>query len=239
MQGLQLAGEQSDREPDHYVQYVYTEGSYDPLARADSVFDDCEIYWYHTELNGLPERVTDADGQTVWRGQFSTWAKPNANSACRSGRCRRTCASRASKPFPDKLKLKLNNKVAEMTLKNILSELSDKNVAIKNAISLLPSRSIKTDKAIVETLTKLAYYLFIAEKEHEAMVICDELANIKFNNDYDYWAWVEYVLCLRIELSLKLINPEKKEISITIIKEALDSGEGLVKKLEIRFINDL
>ncbi|EKK4083567.1 RHS domain-containing protein, partial [Cronobacter dublinensis] len=69
-QGLQLAGEQSDREPDHYVQYVYTEGSYEPLARVDSVFDDCEIYWYHTELNGLPERVTDADGQTVWRGQF-------------------------------------------------------------------------------------------------------------------------------------------------------------------------
>ncbi|EOU9606700.1 RHS repeat-associated core domain-containing protein, partial [Cronobacter dublinensis] len=66
---------QSDREPDHYVQYVYTEGSYEPLARVDSVFDDCEIYWYHTELNGLPERVTDADGQTVWRGQFSTWGK--------------------------------------------------------------------------------------------------------------------------------------------------------------------
>ncbi|EPT8940610.1 RHS repeat-associated core domain-containing protein, partial [Cronobacter dublinensis] len=74
-QDLQLAGEQSDREPDHYVQYVYTEGSYEPLARVDSVFDDCEIYWYHTELNGLPERVTDADGQTVWRGQFSTWGK--------------------------------------------------------------------------------------------------------------------------------------------------------------------
>ncbi len=74
-QGLQLAGEQSDREPDHYVQYVCTEGSYEPLARIDSVFDDCEIYWYHTELNGLPERVTDADGQTVWRGQFSTWGK--------------------------------------------------------------------------------------------------------------------------------------------------------------------
>ncbi|EOC1280692.1 RHS repeat protein [Cronobacter turicensis] len=74
-QGLQLAGEQSDREPDHYVQYVYTEGSYEPLARVDSVFDDCEIYWYHTELNGLPERVTDADGQTLWRGQFSTWGE--------------------------------------------------------------------------------------------------------------------------------------------------------------------
>ncbi len=38
------------------------------------MYDDCEIYWYHTGLNGLPERVTDADGQAVWRGQFSTWS---------------------------------------------------------------------------------------------------------------------------------------------------------------------
>lgn len=42
-QGLQLAGGHSDREPDHYAQYVYTGGSYKPLARVDSVFDDCEI----------------------------------------------------------------------------------------------------------------------------------------------------------------------------------------------------
>ena len=39
------------------------------------MYDDCEIYWYHTELNDLPERVTDEDGQTVWRGQFSTWGE--------------------------------------------------------------------------------------------------------------------------------------------------------------------
>ncbi|ELY4159834.1 hypothetical protein SMZ39_004117 [Cronobacter turicensis] len=118
-----------------------------------------------------------------------------------------------------------------MSLKNILRELSEESVAIKNAISLLPSKSIKTDKAIVETLTKLAYFFFIDEKEQETMAVCDQLANIKFNDDYDYWAWVEYALCLRIELSSRLINPEKKEISISIIKEALDSGEGLVKKI--------
>ncbi|EKK5245875.1 DUF6707 family protein [Cronobacter sakazakii] len=118
-----------------------------------------------------------------------------------------------------------------MSLKNILSELSEESVAIKNAISLLSSKSIKTDKAIVETLTKLAYFFFIDEKEQEAMAVCDQLANIQFNNDYDYWTWVEYALCLRIELSSRLGDPEKKEISISIIKKALDSGEGLVKKI--------
>ncbi|WP_110875986.1 RHS repeat-associated core domain-containing protein [Franconibacter helveticus] len=74
-QGLRLAGEQSERQPDRYVHYLYTEGSYEPLARVDSAGDDGELYWYHTELNGLPERVTDAQGQTVWYGQFSTWGE--------------------------------------------------------------------------------------------------------------------------------------------------------------------
>uniref|UniRef100_UPI00374DACD6 RHS domain-containing protein n=1 Tax=Cronobacter dublinensis TaxID=413497 RepID=UPI00374DACD6 len=50
-------------------------GSYEPLGRVNRVFENCEIYWYHTELNRLPERVTDADGLTVWCGQFSTWGK--------------------------------------------------------------------------------------------------------------------------------------------------------------------
>ncbi|MBL3695975.1 hypothetical protein F1652_26230 [Pluralibacter gergoviae] len=65
----------SDRRPDAAVQYVYEENSYAPLARVDSTGDAAEVYWYHAELNGLPERMTDADGETVWRGAFSAWGR--------------------------------------------------------------------------------------------------------------------------------------------------------------------
>ncbi|WP_071531963.1 RHS domain-containing protein [Kosakonia radicincitans] len=30
-----------------------------------------EIYWYHSEINGLPQSVTDSNGDIVWRGAFS------------------------------------------------------------------------------------------------------------------------------------------------------------------------
>ncbi|MDR7343344.1 hypothetical protein J2X14_001756 [Pantoea alhagi] len=42
----------------------------------DSSAAGSEVYWYQqTELNGLPERMTDAQGDTVWQGTFSTWGE--------------------------------------------------------------------------------------------------------------------------------------------------------------------
>ncbi|NCH72933.1 DUF6707 family protein [Cronobacter dublinensis] len=128
-----------------------------------------------------------------------------------------------------------------MKLKSMLDNLSEKNEIIKNAISLLPSKSIKTDKAIVETLAKLAYYFYIDSKEQEAMIVCDQLANINFNNDYDYWTWIEYALCLRVELSSKFGDSEKQKNSVSLMKVALDSGAAIVRKIKSqvheRFMN--
>ncbi|ELY2857123.1 hypothetical protein SMC92_004258 [Cronobacter dublinensis] len=128
-----------------------------------------------------------------------------------------------------------------MKLKSMLDNFSQKNEIIKNAISLLPSKSIKTDKAIVETLAKLAYYFYIDSKVQEAMIVCDQLANINFNNDYDYWTWIEYALCLRVELSSKVGDSEKEQNSVSLMKEALDSGAVIVRKIKSqvheRFMN--
>ncbi|WP_336282174.1 DUF6707 family protein [Cronobacter dublinensis] len=128
-----------------------------------------------------------------------------------------------------------------MKLKSMLDNLSEKNEIIKNAISLLPSKSIKTDKAIVETLAKLAYYFYIDSKEQEAMIVCDQLANINFNNDYDYWTWIEYALCLRVELSSKFGDSEKQKNSVSLMKVVLDSGAAIVRKIKSqvheRFMN--
>ncbi|MDK1285580.1 RHS domain-containing protein [Cronobacter sakazakii] len=29
--------------------------------------------WYNSQHNGQPGRVSATEGQTVWRGQYSTW----------------------------------------------------------------------------------------------------------------------------------------------------------------------
>jgi RHS repeat-associated protein len=73
--GLQIVGETSDSHPDAAVQYIYTENSYEPLARVDSHGEHADIFWYHTELNGLPDSVTDSNGDTVWRGASTAWGR--------------------------------------------------------------------------------------------------------------------------------------------------------------------
>ncbi|MDF7758323.1 RHS repeat-associated core domain-containing protein [Kosakonia cowanii] len=73
--GLQMVGETSDTHPDAAVQYIYTENSYEPLARVDSHGEHADIFWYHTELNGLPDSVTDSHGDTVWRGASTAWGR--------------------------------------------------------------------------------------------------------------------------------------------------------------------
>ncbi|MGR4051840.1 HNH/endonuclease VII fold putative polymorphic toxin, partial [Kosakonia cowanii] len=73
--GLQMVGETSDTHPDAAVQYIYTENSYEPLARVDSHGEHADIFWYHTEINGLPDSVTDSHGDTVWRGASTAWGR--------------------------------------------------------------------------------------------------------------------------------------------------------------------
>ena len=55
--------------------YVYSDqDSYDPLARVDGV-DAPEIFWFHCQPNGTPERMTDIEGQVRWEGVNSAWGK--------------------------------------------------------------------------------------------------------------------------------------------------------------------
>lgn len=54
--------------------YVYSsEGSYDPLARIDGFGPEARIRYYHNDLNGLPEQLTEDDGHTVWRALYQVW----------------------------------------------------------------------------------------------------------------------------------------------------------------------
>jgi RHS repeat-associated protein len=55
--------------------YVYSDQeSYEPLARIDGT-DSPDIFWFHCQPNGTPERMTDNEGELRWEGQNSAWGK--------------------------------------------------------------------------------------------------------------------------------------------------------------------
>jgi RHS repeat-associated protein len=71
-EGFRLLQEIHDDVP---LTYVYSEqGSYEPLARIDGT-DSPEIFWFHCQPNGTPERMTDNEGELRWEGQNSAWGK--------------------------------------------------------------------------------------------------------------------------------------------------------------------
>ncbi|WP_218965127.1 RHS repeat domain-containing protein, partial [Snodgrassella alvi] len=57
--------------------YIYTDqNSYEPLARIDKRGNDPErVMYFHTDLNGCPEELTDANGKILWECSFQLWGK--------------------------------------------------------------------------------------------------------------------------------------------------------------------
>ena len=58
--------------------YPYTdESSYEPLARIDRNGNQKQyIYYFHTDLNGMPEELTDEASEIVWECSYQLWDKP-------------------------------------------------------------------------------------------------------------------------------------------------------------------
>ncbi len=55
--------------------YVYSAPhSHEPLARIDGV-NTPDIFWFHNQPNGTPERLTDAEGRVCQKTQNSAWGK--------------------------------------------------------------------------------------------------------------------------------------------------------------------
>jgi RHS repeat-associated protein len=56
--------------------YVYADtDSYEPLARIDGKPGSEEIFYFHTNLAGLPEQLTDEAGLSVWHSEYEGWGK--------------------------------------------------------------------------------------------------------------------------------------------------------------------
>jgi RHS repeat-associated protein len=57
--------------------YIYTDqSSYEPLARIDKRGNDPEkVMYFHTDLNGCPEELTDENGKILWECSFQLWEK--------------------------------------------------------------------------------------------------------------------------------------------------------------------
>ncbi|WP_239367064.1 RHS repeat domain-containing protein [Snodgrassella communis] len=73
--GLRMIQETGPNHPTSL--YIYTDqNSYEPLARIDKRGNDPErVMYFHTDLNGCPEELTDENGEILWECSFQLWGK--------------------------------------------------------------------------------------------------------------------------------------------------------------------
>lgn len=56
--------------------YTYSDQtSYAPLARIDGTGGGSKVYYFHNQVNGQPELMTDSEGKECWRGEPDCWGK--------------------------------------------------------------------------------------------------------------------------------------------------------------------
>lgn len=65
----------------HKTLYLYVGDSYEPLARVDGSDADQKVGYYHNHLNGLPEKLTDSSGETIWQATYSVWGQLSQQTA--------------------------------------------------------------------------------------------------------------------------------------------------------------
>jgi RHS repeat-associated protein len=68
--GLRLLLEETYNRP---TLYLYADDGHEPLARVDGRGEHQYIRYYHNALNGLPEQLTDLDGQILWQARYQVW----------------------------------------------------------------------------------------------------------------------------------------------------------------------
>ncbi len=68
--GLQLLLESRNQQTSLYL---YEDSGYQPLARVDGVGTLSKVRYYHNDLNGLPELLTESNGHALWQASYRVW----------------------------------------------------------------------------------------------------------------------------------------------------------------------
>ncbi|EIK61676.1 RHS repeat-associated core domain-containing protein [Pseudomonas lactis] len=53
--------------------YLYEDDGYEPIARVDGTGQHQHVRYYHNDLNGMPEQLTQTNGHIVWQAHFRVW----------------------------------------------------------------------------------------------------------------------------------------------------------------------
>ncbi|WP_017811742.1 DUF6707 family protein [Paenibacillus shenyangensis] len=127
-----------------------------------------------------------------------------------------------------------------MKLKDALAIIRD-NAEAADYLAKIPARSRRTAKGELEAYVRLGWLLYALDKTDIARPIVEPLTSVPFENNYDYWTWIEYALILQAELSTGQEQGKAiREQAVAAVEQAVQTGETAVvqvkQKVQSRFL---
>lgn len=107
-----------------------------------------------------------------------------------------------------------------MNSNSLIKKLNEDN----NYVKLLSQSEKKTKKSYLENIVKMTYKLYFKDNEKYKNLL-SLLCDVDFENDYNYWTWIEYALLLKIYDNE--IKGDDNSIYIEKINYAINSGSEL------------
>ncbi len=107
-----------------------------------------------------------------------------------------------------------------MNLNSLIKKLNEDN----NYVKLLSQSEKKAKKSYLENIVKMTYKLYFKDNEKYKNLL-KLLCDVDFENDYNYWTWIEYALLLKIYDNE--IKGDDNSIYIEKINYAINSGSEL------------
>lgn len=107
-----------------------------------------------------------------------------------------------------------------MNLNSLIKKLNEDD----SYVNLLSQSEKKTKKSYLENIVKMTYKLYFKDNKKYKDLL-NLLCDVDFENDYNYWTWIEYALLLKIYDNE--IKGNDNNIYIEKINSAINSGSEL------------
>ncbi|WP_317984038.1 DUF6707 family protein [Affinibrenneria salicis] len=110
---------------------------------------------------------------------------------------------------------------------NIQQHIQNTSAPLAECLQKIPARRQKNQILFTESLTRLAYGLYVFGNEALCAELIDRLTQVRFAGDYNYWSWIEYALALKASMAHAAGDTDQAAQAIDRITAPLDIGSEL------------
>lgn len=94
-----------------------------------------------------------------------------------------------------------------------------------------------TSVSSLEKANDLAFRLYVINRKDLAMLVCKELDQIKFDNNYNVWTWVELALALEARMLTEERQDKQAEECVKKIRAPFEVGDETLKSIKSKALN--